>query len=549
MWFGVGSGCKFRAILKAIFINNIQYHLALYGIRKMDYSYFINSADKFSAKKLPSPKSSGVKFKDVTYLDDLREDIRDYKPTTTDEFQELYENCFNSIYDYEVEIEPFEDVVLANRQKFLGTNNWIKKYWHDLFEIVEGVDSGDIEINYDWLVVDELLAKAMIKSGVAEQKLELEYEYDDWSNSLQGYKLPELKEIAKPLGIKLSQRKDALIHDLVTSEESTPGTLPLPTVIRALPKLETTLLELQKNYINEFSNTLDGFEYPRAFEAAVWSAISAEHGGLIQTLADEKLVGFDDLNVAIPEMTEQELLAAEKLVKDMGIEFTVSINSSEDEQSKDERIEDYFDGGVTKKIGKSTVLIFDYEDSKGNISNREFRLDKINETGDSTYLQGFCYMRNAARTFRLDRVRGQIVIKETGELIDKNNIFDLTGIKTPKTKAESSKLETQIAKRIQPSNPPTTELNSPIKGNGIGWKIAGWIFGLLFLLSSIGGILQGEWLTAAFVALAGAIIIPPINNALAKKLNEKGLIQRFTIAKGFGGWFTLSIIASLLADK
>jgi len=516
----------------------------------VDYSYFINSSDKFSAKKLPSPKSSCVKFKDVSDLDDLREDIRDYKPTTSDEYQELYENCFDSIYSYDVEVDTFEDAILANRQKFLGANTWIKKYWHDLLEIAEGFDTGDIEIDDDWQVTDDALAKVLLKAGVAEQKVDLEY--DDWSNSLQGNKLAELKEIAKPLGIKLSQRKDALIHDLVTYEENTPGTLPLPTVIRALPQLEKTLLELQKSYINEFSTALDNFEYPRAFKAAVWSEISAEHVGLIQTLADEKLSEFDDLKEA-ENITEQESLEAELLIKDMGITFEVSMspNTTYQEHSKsvDKIIDQRIGDGVIRKLNKSTVIIFDYKDSKGKVSNREFRLDKINETDDCTYLQGFCYMRNAARHFRLDRVQGQIIIKETGELINKNNIFELTGLKTPKTKAEPSKLDNQITKKIQPLNTPTTEQNNPIKGNSIVWKIAGWIFGLLFLLSSLGGILKGEWLTAIIVAMAGASIIPPINNALAKKLNEKGVIQSFTIAKSFGGWLALSIIASFFIEK
>lgn len=519
-------------------------------LKNVDYSYFINSSDKFSAKKLPSPKSSCVKFKDVTDLYDLREEIKDYKPITPEEFQELYENCFDSIYSYDIEIDTFEDTILANRQKFLGTNTWIKKYWYDLLEVVEGFDTGSIEIDDEWLVTEDALAKVLLKAGVAEQKVNLEY--DDWINSLQGNKLAELKEIAKPLGIKLSQRKDALIHDLITYEETTKGTLPVPTVIRVLPQLEVTLVELEERYISELSSSLNNFEYPRPFEAAIWSEVAAEHTGLIKTLADEKLIEFDDLNETIPEITEQELLAAEKLVKDMGIEFNVSINSSEVEQSKDERIEDYFDNGFTRKLENSTVLIFDYEDSQGNISSREIRLDQLNETDGTTYLKGFCYMRNAARTFRLDRVQGKIIVKETGELINKNHIRDLTDLKPPKT----------MSNQIKAEIPPNTSNNTPITkpelkrdsitketGNGTGWKAVGWVFGVTYLLSTIDKIQKGEWMIAILFIIAGSLITPPINKALAKILNEKGLMQRFTIAKGFIGWFVVAVIAGMFTVK
>ncbi|MWQ75662.1 hypothetical protein GHJ37_01065 [Glaesserella parasuis] len=57
----------------------------------------------------------------------------------------------------------------------------------------------------------------------------------------------------------------------------------------------------------------------------------------------------------------------------------------------------------------SNKISFLYEDSKGNLTHREVRVDDV----DNTYINGFCYSANGTRTFKLERIIGSI--KQNGE--------------------------------------------------------------------------------------------------------------------------------------
>ncbi|MNJ56522.1 hypothetical protein D3C77_520720 [compost metagenome] len=56
---------------------------------------------------------------------------------------------------------------------------------------------------------------------------------------------------------------------------------------------------------------------------------------------------------------------------------------------------------------------FSYEDTKGEITYRTVTVHSITRT----YLKGECHGRQAERTFRLDRIIGDLVDCETGEII------------------------------------------------------------------------------------------------------------------------------------
>lgn len=56
---------------------------------------------------------------------------------------------------------------------------------------------------------------------------------------------------------------------------------------------------------------------------------------------------------------------------------------------------------------------FVYEDAAGEITRRHITVHSI----DSTYLKGECHDRQAERTFRLDRIIGDLVDCETGEIL------------------------------------------------------------------------------------------------------------------------------------
>lgn len=64
------------------------------------------------------------------------------------------------------------------------------------------------------------------------------------------------------------------------------------------------------------------------------------------------------------------------------------------------------------KGGVLDVVRFDYEDASGVPSRRRVSVIRA----DKTYLEGRCHLRGAMRTFRLDRVVGDIISEESGEI-------------------------------------------------------------------------------------------------------------------------------------
>ncbi|MBH3356075.1 hypothetical protein I5Q19_20130 [Pseudomonas stutzeri] len=59
------------------------------------------------------------------------------------------------------------------------------------------------------------------------------------------------------------------------------------------------------------------------------------------------------------------------------------------------------------------TVAFIYEDADGDITHRTVTIHSV----DSTYLKGECHDRVAERTFRLDRIIGDVVNLETGEIL------------------------------------------------------------------------------------------------------------------------------------
>lgn len=66
-----------------------------------------------------------------------------------------------------------------------------------------------------------------------------------------------------------------------------------------------------------------------------------------------------------------------------------------------------------RKEGRTLDTIrFTYRDSKGDYSDRRVVVNVL----DEEYFQGFCLSRNATRTFRLDRIVGDVTSETTGEI-------------------------------------------------------------------------------------------------------------------------------------
>jgi len=63
-------------------------------------------------------------------------------------------------------------------------------------------------------------------------------------------------------------------------------------------------------------------------------------------------------------------------------------------------------------------FLFSYTDAEGQSSRRRARVMGIASNDGRQYLDGFCLDRNAVRTFRVDRIQGDLTDAETGELVN-----------------------------------------------------------------------------------------------------------------------------------
>jgi hypothetical protein len=63
------------------------------------------------------------------------------------------------------------------------------------------------------------------------------------------------------------------------------------------------------------------------------------------------------------------------------------------------------------------MIEFDYRDYEGGATRRRVTVGSVFESDGKQYIQGHCHLRDGTRNFRLDRIRGEIVEVETGEVI------------------------------------------------------------------------------------------------------------------------------------
>lgn len=70
--------------------------------------------------------------------------------------------------------------------------------------------------------------------------------------------------------------------------------------------------------------------------------------------------------------------------------------------------------GLTSSSKPLDVVHFTYRDSSGELTQRRVVVRELEER----YLTGVCLLRGAVRTFRLDRVVGELVSVETGEVAE-----------------------------------------------------------------------------------------------------------------------------------
>lgn len=63
------------------------------------------------------------------------------------------------------------------------------------------------------------------------------------------------------------------------------------------------------------------------------------------------------------------------------------------------------------------VVKFDYCDAEGDTTTRTVEIMYLYEGDEGTYMKGYCRLRHDERTFRLDRIQGDIINKRTGEVL------------------------------------------------------------------------------------------------------------------------------------
>lgn len=71
--------------------------------------------------------------------------------------------------------------------------------------------------------------------------------------------------------------------------------------------------------------------------------------------------------------------------------------------------------------GKLGVYEFDYYDQGRNKTRRKVEVNRLYYEMGVGYFEGYCFKRKAARTFRLDRVAGDVIDLSTGEIVRLGN--------------------------------------------------------------------------------------------------------------------------------
>lgn len=69
------------------------------------------------------------------------------------------------------------------------------------------------------------------------------------------------------------------------------------------------------------------------------------------------------------------------------------------------------------RVSLPHTFTFVYRGQDGNYSRRTVDVSHVATNGGHTYLEGFCHERGDTRTFRTDRMRGDLTDMETGELV------------------------------------------------------------------------------------------------------------------------------------
>lgn len=134
----------------------------------------------------------------------------------------------------------------------------------------------------------------------------------------------------------------------------------------------------------------------RHFYAAVWAAVAA---GLLTWLVAPAEAG------AAPGWGWVTLA--------MVIAIALFAFARQTPQAADDVLQRHSPSRATRTGWQLCRIAFDYQDADGERTARQVTVHSVTKT----YLKGECHLRRAERTFRLDRVRGDITDMDTGEIL------------------------------------------------------------------------------------------------------------------------------------
>lgn len=73
------------------------------------------------------------------------------------------------------------------------------------------------------------------------------------------------------------------------------------------------------------------------------------------------------------------------------------------------------------RIKKDYMLRIEYLDSQGNTTERDIKVESIDRSNNM--INAFCFLRNRARTFRIDRIQ-RCYDKDSGEFIESKKLLN-----------------------------------------------------------------------------------------------------------------------------
>lgn len=114
-----------------------------------------------------------------------------------------------------------------------------------------------------------------------------------------------------------------------------------------------------------------------------------------------KLIGFDYLDNLVNEFSIDDKLEVFKIVENY---FTIRVPNFQDDNLKDLKYRIQLETVIDSAISAKNYIRIKYKDRNDNVTFRTIKDFKIDEN-EQLYLIGYCLLRNAERSFNLDRIQ------------------------------------------------------------------------------------------------------------------------------------------------